>query len=191
MKIFSNFDTRLEYKIWQEYGEIFGKDKVMILHKTRRYLYYHVWLPIAICLGVGMIFSYLIYDLGANILSDFPFLKWVMRGFLCIYLLYTLHHALAYYMNYKMDFMVVTPKEIMKYDQEGVLQRSVEKLNTKHIKSVTISKDGFFASFFDIGDIYFLAEGEDARGTLVIQFVDAVESKERSIRHILGMDSMT
>lgn len=89
-----------------------------------------------------------------------------------------------------MDFLVVTPKEIMKYDQEGILQRSIEKLNTKHIKSVTISKDGFFASFFDVGDIYFLSEGEDSRGSLVIQYVDAVEAKERNIRHILGMDSL-
>jgi len=49
-----------------------------------------------------------------------------------------------------MDFLVVTPKEVIKYDQEGVWQRKAEKLSTRHIKSVTVSKDGFLASFLDI-----------------------------------------
>jgi hypothetical protein len=57
-----------------------------------------------------------------------------------------------------MDFLIVTPKEVIKYDQRGMFSRVSEKIAADKIKTMTIQKHGFLASFFDIGSIVFLAE---------------------------------
>lgn len=193
MKIFSNFDTNLEQKLCEEYGQIFGHDNVVVLHKTKWYLYNHVRFPYVWFLLFALIVTNIVY--GWLFLPDTfvvpVVVEWLLWAVVAIYFLHTVIHSFKHYVNYKMDFLVVTPKEVIKYDQEGVWQRSVEKLSTKHVKSVTISKDGFFASFLDIWSIYFLAEGEDVRGMLSIEHVDAVEWKEKIIRHILWMDTTT
>ncbi len=192
MKIFSNFDTNLEDKLCEEYGQIFGSDKVVVLHKTKRYLYRHVWFPYVMFLIFALIVTNVVY--GWLFLPDSFVLPVIVERLLwamvAVYFVYTVTHTFKYYVNYKMDFLVVTPKEVIKYDQEGVWQRKAEKLSTRHIKSVTVSKDGFLASFLDIWSIYFLAEGEDVRGMLAIEYVDAVEWKEKIIRHILWMDTI-
>ena len=89
-----------------------------------------------------------------------------------------------------MDFLIVTPKEVMKYNQSGVFNKEVEKLHADKIKSVTISKPGLFNSMFDIWTLTFLSEGEDEKGDIVMEYIDAIEQKERQIVHVLGNDTM-
>jgi len=46
----------------------------------------------------------------------------------------------ARYVDFKMDFLIVTPKEVMKYDQHGVFSRTAEKISADKIKTITIKK---------------------------------------------------
>ena len=89
-----------------------------------------------------------------------------------------------------MDFLIVTPKEVMKYNQSGVFNKEVEKLHADKIKSVTISKPWLFNSMFDIWTLTFLSEGEDEKWDIVMEYIDAIEQKERQIVHVLGNDTM-
>jgi hypothetical protein len=88
-----------------------------------------------------------------------------------------------------MDFLIITPKEVIKYDQEGVFSRAVEKINANKVKSVSIRKDGFIDSLFDIGTIVFLAEAGDLSGDgdIKMDYIKATEV-ERKVRHVLKMD---
>lgn len=87
-----------------------------------------------------------------------------------------------------MDFLIVTPKEITKYNQSGIFTRHVEKLHADKIKSISISKPWFMNSVFDIWSIKFMTEGDGDKWDVVMEFIDAIESHERKIMHILGMD---
>lgn len=88
-----------------------------------------------------------------------------------------------------MDFLIITPKEIIKYDQEGVFTRVVEKINANKVKSISIKKKWIIDSLFDIGSIVFLAEAWDfsGEGDIRMDYIKATEI-ERKIRHILKMD---
>ena len=39
-----------------------------------------------------------------------------------------------------MDFVIITPTEIIKYDQTGAFGREVEKIPTRKIKSISTHK---------------------------------------------------
>jgi len=78
----------------------------------------------------------------------------------------------------------------MKYDQNGVFWRITEKISADKIKTITIKKDGFLASFFDVWSLVFLAEGDSAEGDIVMDYVDTVEATEKKMRHVLGQDTM-
>jgi uncharacterized membrane protein YdbT with pleckstrin-like domain len=62
------------------------------------------------------------------------------------------------YIDYTMDFTIVTPEQIITYDQTFVLNRNVRTMQTSKIKTVSISKNGLLYSLFDNGDISFLSE---------------------------------
>jgi len=94
------------------------------------------------------------------------------------------------YVDYSMDFLIVTPKEIVKYNQEWVLHRETENIPASKIKSISVKKDGFINSFFDIGSIVFLAEWNDEKWDIVMEFIDAVEHTEKKIKHVLGLDRL-
>jgi hypothetical protein len=44
------------------------------------------------------------------------------------------------YFDYHMDFLIVTPENIISYDQEGFLERNIVSLNMRNIKTVTVRK---------------------------------------------------
>ncbi len=89
-----------------------------------------------------------------------------------------------------MDFLIATPKEIMKYDQKGIFSRNAEKIAADKIKTISLKKEGFIRSLFDIGTLTFLAEGELDAGNIVMEDVAHIEFTEKKIRHILGQDTM-
>ncbi len=88
-----------------------------------------------------------------------------------------------------MDYLIVTPKEVIKYDQNWVLHRDNETIHVDKIKSVTVAKHGLMNSFFDIGTITFLAEWEDNKWDIEMWFIDAVEQVEQKIRSIMWMNT--
>ena len=45
------------------------------------------------------------------------------------------------YVDFQMDFLIVTPKEIIKYDQQGILSRMSENLAVDKIKTMTVKKE--------------------------------------------------
>lgn len=92
-------------------------------------------------------------------------------------------------MNRKMDYLIVTPKEVIKYDQAWVFDRETETIHVDKVKSVTVSKHGIVNSFLDIWTITFLAEGEDNKGDIIMSHIDAVEQVERKIRTITWMNT--
>lgn len=51
-------------------------------------------------------------------------------------LLFVLRVAIVKYIDYKMDFMIITPRQVLAYDQEGLLDRLTKTLDLSKIKSI-------------------------------------------------------
>ena len=98
--------------------------------------------------------------------------------------------VMRFMVDYKMDFLLVTPREIMKYDQTWIFNREAEKLHTDHIKSISLSKKWILGSFFDVGSLTFLAEWQTEKGDITMHDIDAVETTERKVVTILWLDKV-
>lgn len=184
MKILSTFNTELEKELVAEYKKQFWDDKVMSVHKSTMYYRKHIGLPIFM---YCVLFIVSFYFLFRNEAPD----NLIIRSCAWFFLLYglviffkTSHKRV----DYKMDFLIVTPREITKYDQSGMFNRQVEKLHADKIKSISISKPWFMNSVFDIWSITFMAEWDNEKGDITMEFVDAVEAQEKKMMHVLGMD---
>ncbi len=186
MRLLSNFDTSKEQQLLDEYKKGFGDEKVISIHKSRWYYIIHVVAPLAIFFMIFSIWLYLSYML------DLEYQHLVQRAFwicMALYLIATLVKTSREYMNRKMDYLIVTPKEVIKYDQAWVFDRETETIHVDKVKSVTVSKHGIVNSFLDIWTITFLAEGEDNKGDIIMSHIDAVEQVERKIRTITWMNT--
>jgi hypothetical protein len=88
-----------------------------------------------------------------------------------------------------MDYLLITPKEVTKYDQWWVFHRDVENIPTDKIKSISVAKHWFIQSFFDIGSLVFLAEWERDEWDIIMDYIDAVSDTEKKIKQVMGMMS--
>lgn len=185
MRIFSNFDTNLESQLLKQYGEWFGEDEVMSVHKSRLYYYQHVITPYVLRAIFTAVCIYPVYMLEYEYKEYAIYAFWAI---VLVYLIVVMRKAGRAYVDYTMDFLIITPKEIVKYNQEWVLSRETENIPASKIKTISVKKDGLVNSFFDIGSIVFLAEWNDEKWDIEMPFIDAVEQTEKRIKHVLGLD---
>lgn len=62
------------------------------------------------------------------------------------------------YLDYTMDFSLVTPEYLTRYNQSGALKRDIKSSYVKNIKTITIEKNNFRYNIFDNGNLIFLSE---------------------------------
>lgn len=185
MRLFSTFDTSLEHKLLKKYQDSFGLDMVVSIHKSKLFLVTKVIIPYIWFLFIFGVLLTLVYAF------DYPEKRYVIRVFrvlMLIFFMYTFRKTSAQYVDYKMDFLIVTPKEVVKYNQNGLLNRDTETIHVDKIRSVSVAKHGLMESFFDIGSITFLAEWDNENWDIVMPSIDAVESAEQTIRHVMWLD---
>ena len=80
----------------------------------------------------------------------------------------------------EMDYIIVTPDEVVFYNQTGFFNRSSFSIGAGKIKSIVVEKRGLVASFFNLGKIEILTEGDDDDGKIVFDYVwraDAVHEE--------------
>lgn len=154
MRIFSNFDTRNKSKTIQSYKQQFGENKVFAVSKSPLFFYVKVLLPFLFYLISGIIFLYGMYlFVGSWVFFTLLFLI-VVFGLVVI-----LFPILKRYIDYKMDFILITPKFLVRYNQEGIFKRVSKTIWANSIRTLMVRKSGLLYSIFNNWDIIFLAEG--------------------------------
>lgn len=155
MKIFSNFDSKWKQEALDEAIKEFGEDKVLTLNKSRLFYYYKFLFPVlgwAVLLIIMLALPYLIREeMGWLVYS-------IYAAFMLILYLFTLFKPIKHYIDYKMDFSIVTPRALSRYNQEGILKRDIKTSNVRNIKTISIKKNNFLYNLFDNGDLIFLSE---------------------------------
>lgn len=183
MKILSNFDTWRAEQLLKEAEHWFGEGNAMLIRRSALYFYQKIWIPVFGYLVILIIGAYMVL-----------MVEWVpveaQRAFLGLMVFIALLMFMKLWkrrVDYKMDYLLITPKEITKYDQWGMFHRDVENIPVNKIKSISLGKHWFFQSLFDIGSLTFLAEWDADEWDIVMDYIDGVTSTERKIKGVLGM----
>ncbi|MFA7298104.1 MAG: PH domain-containing protein [Candidatus Absconditabacterales bacterium] len=183
MKIFSNFDTKLRQKTFEEYQAKYGVENVLCFGRSRLYQIYKIILPFsgALLLTIfGLIFFY--RRLGGDYFS------YIVTAVLIIDTVF-FFPIIGKTIDYKMDFIIVIPHAIMMYDQGGLFKRNVITISVQSIKAISIKKAGLFYSMFDNGDIIILTEGDsEHNGEIKFRRIPRPDKRRDQIVRVIGME---
>ena len=191
MKLLSNFDTTYHLKVFEKAKKEYGKDNVLLVQRDKIYFILNVVLPL---LGFFLLFLIflviaLVWDWGGTGNK----IKWAL--FVIVFVpsfLIVAGRALKKYIDYKLDFALITPYQVSFYNQQGIFSRNLRTLDVDKIKTITVEKKGFLRSLFNFGSIVFLAEGDmEGRGSGMLNYINAPERLKEKIKDIIRIYDQT
>lgn len=153
MGIISTFDPKFKKQLLEKSKEEFGEWKVVFIQKS------HLFLCIKVILPFILWFSILVTLITCCII--YIDLVWLSIA-LCAITLGAFsvpwYKTLKHFLDYEMDFAVVTPKTFLRYNQTGFFKRSSKAIDMKHVRSVYVKKAWFINSIFNNWNIIVLTE---------------------------------
>lgn len=183
MKIFSNFDTKLRQKTFEEYQDSYGVENVLCFWRSRLYELYKVIFPLLALMALtalGLLFFY--RRLGGDYFS------YIIIAIVIIDMVF-LFPVIGKYIDYKMDFIIVIPNSIMMFEQWGIFKRNEITISALSIKSISIKKSWLLYSIFDNGDIIILTEWDtEHNGEIQLHRVPRPEKRRNQIVKVIGID---
>ena len=180
MKIFSNFDTNHKKRVIDKYIDNHWPQDILILSRSKLYLRWRIYLRIVIYTFLAAFGLYLVF-VGTNWQSTRLYSSIII---VASYLV-SLWPIIIKYIDYKLDFVVITPTGVFFYNQRGFLYRDMSALNMQNIRSVSIQKSNFLYSLFDNWDINFLSEGQELPlWEILIRYIADPETKKDEIQRI-------
>jgi len=153
MGIISTFDPKFKKQLLKKSIEECGKNNVVLIQKS------HLFLCIKILLPFILWFSVLITLITCCILY-IPIVRLKIAACVVILAWFTApwYKILKYYLDYTMDFAVVTTKSFLMYNQTWFFKRSTKAIDMRHIRSVYVKKAWFLNSIFNNWSIIVLTE---------------------------------
>lgn len=184
MKILSNFDTSLRDNLYYEYVNKYGKDNILLIRRSFLFLFFIVLSPLA---GMLLLVSILLFfALNINTWSEL-----FDNGLMLIALVAglavmvsTMLRVIKRFWDYTMDFALITPHEIVHYNQQWILNRSIKTMDMEKVKTINVKWWWFMQSFFNFGSLVFLSEGDSEYGDLVLSYVAQPSETKKSIMEI-------
>ena len=157
MKFLSNFDTGLLEELITKYQHIHSVEHVLVIRRSKLFFWFNIIVPLSLLIVTLILISIGIWrDFGDETLYT---VKAIGGSILAIGLMIKMGVALLKkYIDYKMDFTIITPKEVIFYNQSGLTNRTTRIIDTDKIKTVSKSQSGFIKSFFNYGELVFLSE---------------------------------
>lgn len=153
MGLISTFDPKFKKQLLAKSKEEFGESNVIFIKKSYLFLCVKVLLPLILRLSV----------LTTLITCCIVYIPWLwLRIALCVIIWWWFaapwYTILKHFLDYEMDFAVVTPKSFLRYNQTWFFKRSSKAIDMKHIRSVYVKKAWFFNSIFNNWHIIVLTE---------------------------------
>ena len=187
MKILSNFDTKLFANLQSEYEAKYGAEYMVVVKRSPIFLVLFVLFPLIICMSTRLI-ALSMYMYSFSMFGD-DISRYIFFGVIWLIVLWVTYvmgwRALYQYINYKMDFCLITPYEIVHYNQIWILNRPTEVIDTEKIKTITKNSAWFRKSFFNYGELIFLSEWDKDMGDIRLERVHDPEKVYRKIRTII------
>jgi hypothetical protein len=182
MKIFSNFDTKLKRNKLKEYQDRYGIDKIILLHKSRLFLIVKI---------IPRFFSFIIIMILAVVASNWIFWSaqaeytiYVLVGTFIILLTFA-WPVIKHFIDYHMDFALITPEALIMFNQTWIFKRDMSTVDINKIKTISIRKRYFMYSVFNNWDLIFLSEGDSSFWEIVLYFIPKPEEKKERISKLI------
>ncbi len=160
MKILSNFDTEFKERLYKQMIEKYGKDKVILITRDKIFLYMYILIPLVLYL------MWLMFLIIIGFFWDwwqFNNIKWwIILFFIVFTFVPFVYKIVKRLIDYYMDFAIITPKEIVSYNQSWIFSRDSRAIDVDKIKTVSVDKKGFLKSLFNFWSIIFLSEWDDS-----------------------------
>lgn len=156
MKILNNFDTQLKNTEYQEAVKRHWDYNVILIQRCIFYWLVKWVLPLFLYVIVILLLNYFVFDFVQDmsewLFNVFKFIVW----FGSIILFYYIYRI---FIDYKMDFTIVTPEEIITYKQNWILRSIYKNLPAKKIRSTKSYTKGLLWNIFGYGSIKFITDG--------------------------------
>lgn len=183
MRIFSNFDTKLRSKCIQEHSDKYGKEHVLCFWRSRLYWFIKIFFPliflIGLCFSIIIVFYYVF---------DWNYLLFISLATFVLSLFFLIP-ILGKWIDYKMDFIIVTPDYLMMYDQSWIFNKKVITVNEKSIKTISVERKGFLYSLFNNWDIIVLSEWDMVHWEITLKWIPKPEKRKSQISRVLNKDN--
>ncbi len=180
MKIFSSFDTNLQQESYEEYVTKYGEDNVLIVKRWSLYfsikvltrLFYGILIQLSVLWCIYFLIWYKDINIYVIIISIIFWLP--------LYII-----ALSNYIDYKMDYAIFTPDEVIFVEQINIFNREIKSLDVAKIKSITTRKKNLFFSLFDSGLLTIISEWNEKLWEIVLNYVYKLEHVKKKIHEII------
>jgi len=185
VKVFSSFDTELDNKLLEKATETYWKDHVCFIRRDPIYLLIKIVAPLVwwiVLIWVWLIVAYAIdlWDLFQTLVQWIVWLTILITG------LRLAQYSVTKFIDYYMDFTIVTPKNISTFDQTGIFDRSTRTLDISKIKSISVDKKGLSRSLFNYGSIIFFAEWDAQLWDIKLNYINNPASLEKRILNVIN-----
>lgn len=189
MKFLSSFDSELEKKVVQECFDEYWQDNVFVIHRDYIFFLFHVMFPsiffiilmiLWLILG-AVISSFLDWEIELSILWWFFILAFIISFFMVWW------KVLKLYIDYKMDFTVVTPEKIVTYNQTWFFNRGSRSIDTEKIKTITVDKNWIMKSIFNYWTIIILTEWDTENGDVTLYYVHNPDIVQKRISDLVEL----
>lgn len=180
MRIFSNFDTKLRSKCKLEHSDKYWEENVLCFGRSRLYFFVKIFFPILFLLitsGFATLAFYYIF--GVDYIIYFALATFVLSLFFYI-------PIFGKFIDYKMDFILVTPDYLMMYDQAWILNKKVVTVNEKSIKTISVERKWLLYSLFNNWDIIVLSEWDMVHWEITLKRIPKPEKRKSQISKILN-----
>jgi hypothetical protein len=170
IKILSNFDTWLWKVLFAGYEERYWVWKVLFVRRGYIYVLFRVIFPAIVLVMILIPLVYFLihrktYELFILLLV-WVYIIWA--SFIWLALLFQIIRSLI---NYHMDYTIITPKQIISFDQTWILNRKSRAIEIEKIKSISVDKKWLLKSIFNYGWIVFFAEWDSQYGDLTLNYI--------------------
>jgi sterol desaturase/sphingolipid hydroxylase (fatty acid hydroxylase superfamily) len=140
MKIFSNFDTKLDDELYRKEVEKFGETKVMLIHRDSIYVRLKIVFPGIMSLLIIAIAMTIQWKLQQSATVS-PIITTIGMVILVVLIVIWLSYTIRKITDYYMDFAIITPRQIVSYQQGGLFRRSSISLDLTNLRSINEEKN--------------------------------------------------
>ena len=184
MKIFSNFDSEWKKETYNEMVEKYGENNVLILNKSFLFLLVKVLFPLIWWFIAVFLLRIIVY---INIEETTIKALYTIFMLLLYFFLMTITSVLKYYVDYRMDFSIVTPEYLTRYNQSWFFKRDIKSSYVRNIKTITIVKNSMLYNIFNNWNLIFLSEWDREKWNweIILHFIKNPEEKKKEITRIM------
>ena len=169
MKLFHNFDSNSSKKNYDIAIAEFGIDKVYMVEKHSYYILVYIIAP-AISILLLCIYSIYMWYIWYIMVV-------IAMVSLAVYMLISLWYN---YFNYKYDYIIVTPRYIISYDQTSLFTNTIHTFESTEVLKIDVETPTLLSGILDYWNLRITIEWDEKNNTIFVDYIKSpIITKDR------------